>query len=113
MYVGTSGKLSKAAISSFYLNAAVGINRYALHSGSSASAKYWDSDEEGNVLIETMSAPSGYPFELLLIEATDGIDQVEATPHAPSAYYDLMGRPVAHPTRGIYIKDGKKVIIGQ
>ena len=28
-------------------------------------------------------------------------------------YYDLMGRPVANPTRGIYIKDGKKVIIGQ
>ena len=26
-------------------------------------------------------------------------------------YHDLMGRPVAHPTRGIYIKDGKKVVI--
>lgn len=28
-------------------------------------------------------------------------------------YYDLQGRPVANPARGIYIKDGKKVIIGQ
>lgn len=28
-------------------------------------------------------------------------------------YYDLQGRPVESPTRGIYIKDGKKVIIGQ
>ena len=28
-------------------------------------------------------------------------------------YYDLQGRPVTNPTRGIYIKDGKKVIIGQ
>ena len=27
------------------------------------------------------------------------------------SYYDLMGRPVANPTRGIYIKDGKKVAI--
>lgn len=26
-------------------------------------------------------------------------------------YYDLMGRKVANPTRGIYIKDGKKVAI--
>lgn len=26
-------------------------------------------------------------------------------------YYDLTGREVAHPTRGIYIKDGRKVII--
>ena len=30
---------------------------------------------------------------------------------APTPYYDLMGRPVAHPTRGIYIKDGRKVVI--
>ena len=28
-----------------------------------------------------------------------------------SPYYDLMGRKVAHPTRGIYIKDGRKVIV--
>jgi hypothetical protein len=28
-----------------------------------------------------------------------------------SPYYDLMGRPVANPTRGIYIKDGRKVIL--
>ena len=26
-------------------------------------------------------------------------------------YYDLQGRKVAHPTRGIYIKDGRKVIL--
>ena len=26
-------------------------------------------------------------------------------------YYDLQGRPIANPTRGIYIKDGKKVTI--
>jgi len=110
LYVGTSGKPSRAALSSFYFNAAVGINRYALHSGSSASAKYWNADAEGNVLIETMSAPSGYPFELLLIEATDGIEEAETTLHAPAAYYDLMGRKVEHPTQGIYIKDGRKVI---
>ena len=29
------------------------------------------------------------------------------------SYYDLQGRPITNPTRGIYIKDGKKVIIGQ
>ena len=30
-----------------------------------------------------------------------------------SSYYDLQGRKVTNPMRGIYIKDGKKVIIGQ
>ena len=28
-----------------------------------------------------------------------------------SPYYDLQGRPVAAPTRGIYIKDGKKIAV--
>ena len=28
-----------------------------------------------------------------------------------SLYYDLQGRPVTNPTRGIYIKDGKKVLM--
>ena len=28
-----------------------------------------------------------------------------------SPYYDLQGRPVANPTRGIYIKEGRKVVI--
>ena len=26
-------------------------------------------------------------------------------------YYDLQGRPVAHPIRGVYIKEGRKVVI--
>ena len=26
-------------------------------------------------------------------------------------YYDLQGRPVVNPMRGIYIKDGKKVVV--
>ena len=30
---------------------------------------------------------------------------------APTPYYDLQGRKVANPTRGIYIKDGRKVIL--
>ena len=39
-----------------------------------------------------------------------GIEQVEVLDqNAP--YYDLQGRPVVNPTRGIYIKDGNKVVI--
>ena len=30
-----------------------------------------------------------------------------------TSYYDLMGRSIVHPTRGIYIKEGKKVVIGK
>lgn len=38
-----------------------------------------------------------------------GIDMGSQT--RPYDYYDLQGRKVAHPTRGIYIKDGRKVIL--
>ena len=37
-----------------------------------------------------------------------GIDNTTISTDA--AYYDLMGRKVAHPTRGIYIKNGQKVM---
>ena len=38
------------------------------------------------------------------------IDSI-AAPENHSPYYDMQGREVAHPTRGIYIKDGRKVVI--
>ena len=41
------------------------------------------------------------------------IESVSISEDSSTPYYDLQGRPVANPTRGIYIKDGKKVIIGQ
>ena len=53
--------------------------------------------------------------ETLMLEVTQGdvsidSEQIES---AITPYYDLMGLPVAHPTRGIYIKEGKKVVIGK
>ncbi len=42
----------------------------------------------------------------------NGVDSPSAIPPQPSTeIYDLLGRPVANPTKGIYIVNGKKVII--
>ena len=44
----------------------------------------------------------------------NGIDEVTTTTveiDANAVYYDLQGRRVDHPVRGIYIVNGKKVII--
>ena len=43
-------------------------------------------------------------------ETTD-IENVVTNDNSESVYYDLSGRRVENPTRGIYIKNGKKVII--
>ena len=51
-----------------------------------------------SVLMEVEILPEGAAGKLVL----SGKD-------AP--YYDLQGRPVAHPTRGVYIRNGKKVIL--
>ena len=58
--------------------------------------------EEGQAIVEE----SGY----IPLAAFANIKNVENKKQS-KAYYDLQGRPVAHPTRGIYIKDGKKVVI--
>ena len=43
-------------------------------------------------------------------ETTD-IETISKSPLTVNQYYDLQGRRVAQPTKGLYIKDGKKVIV--
>ena len=65
-------------------------------------------DIKDNILVLYTSANGIY---LLDVDAVDtSISTIEnETSAAP--YYDLQGRPVANPTRGIYIKDGKKIAV--
>ena len=48
--------------------------------------------------------------EKVLWKDNTGIASLKSNKTA-TPYYDLQGRKVAHPTRGIYVKDGKKVVI--
>jgi hypothetical protein len=43
------------------------------------------------------------------VQGSTSVDAVLKETIAP--YYDLMGRPVANPTRGLYIRDGKKIVV--
>lgn len=51
---------------------------------------------------------SGY---LVLSDNVDGIAETQLATSASGRYYDLQGREVAKPTKGIYILDGKKVVV--
>lgn len=42
---------------------------------------------------------------------TTGIKYLETTDNAKNVYYDLQGRKVLNPTKGLYINNGKKVVI--
>jgi len=43
--------------------------------------------------------------------STTGISDVNCEASADNRFYDLQGRPVAQPKRGLYINNGKKVIL--
>ena len=66
-------------------------------------------DIKDNLLALYTSANGIY---LLDVDAVASISPITSEA-VLTPYYDLQGRPVAAPTRGIYIKDGKKVIIRQ
>ena len=50
-----------------------------------------------------------YPLEVTInnVSSVTDIDN----PATDTPYYDQQGRPVANPARGIYIKDGRKVVL--
>ena len=57
--------------------------------------------------------PSTY-YEIIPVNIKDvptAIDIINAERPVDNIYYNLMGQPVANPTPGIYIKNGRKVIV--
>lgn len=49
-------------------------------------------------------------WAVLKVQVDTAIDEL-LLPGTPNVYYDLQGRPVANPTRGIYIRNGRKVVV--
>ena len=56
----------------------------------------------------TASFSAGYTFDF---SGTPGIDEVNSDDAANDEIFDLMGRRVVNPTRGIYIVNGKKSLV--
>lgn len=108
--VGTSGRY-------IYANGTVEATAYTMTVSTDAYG-YTLSDEDG--MWNVQSGDNGYvqftskaaQWMLVPIGRFDvtGIEPVEHAT-ATGVYYDLMGRPVEHPTPGIYILDGRKVIL--
>lgn len=50
-------------------------------------------------------------FTMVFDDETTGIQQIQSDVKSNGDYYDLQGRRVSTPTRGLYIVNGKKVVI--
>lgn len=63
----------------------------------------------GGVFIQMQSC--SYNGVYLYKKEDTHITPICQEPISPTPYYDLTGRPVANPSRGIYIKDGRKIAV--
>ena len=106
--LGTTGNASAVAVTLFLLDRAKGLERYALHTGTGNSAKYWTVNDDGSVTIQQQSSPQDFPFEFVAV-VPESVDDVQSATVETGGYVDLMGRSMkGAPQRGVYIKDGKK-----
>ena len=59
-----------------------------------------------------LQVPKGQGASMFVIQrADDETEIIPMTATTDDVTYDLQGRRVAHPTAGIYIKGGKKIVI--
>ncbi len=78
---------------------------YECSGGKLAAGKAYLNDEDG---VWASAAPS---FSIIVDGETTGIENVKGEAIMNSQYYTLDGRRVAEPTKGIYIVNGKKVVV--
>ena len=112
--IQTNATLKNYNLSPFYIEQAVGSDRFVIRTGISSSAKYWSADDAGNIHTDNTTL-SEYPLRLIPIDPALGIEKPLHT-DKPSAHenilYDLQGRQVdaTRAQKGIYIINGKKII---
>ena len=93
-----------------------GYTNYILMSG-----KFYMSSGNGNIAafkaylqVPTASSPAGVRSVLNYVvddNETTGIEQPQAMQQDGDAVYNLNGQRVEHPRKGLYIRNGKKVVI--
>jgi len=122
--LSTNAKLYASKPFPFYFDMAAGTDRYALHTGSTASTtKYWNVDTDGAILI-TGSDLTTFPYHLIRLDHSDETE--ESTPITETYVsrqqwgnqpaYDLLGREITYKHRSslhpscIYIRQGKKIL---
>lgn len=104
-------------------NNLVGVNKekeipagsYILANGNSGIGFYKVKDSERNLSANkaylTVPAAQAHLQSIIIGGSTTGIDEIVTEEAAKEIYFDLQGRRIQNPTKGIYVtKSGKKVI---
>ena len=86
---------------------------YILNNGSNGVGFYWANGQTVGVHRAYLNVPAGVSAPFLGFnedEGTTSINSIERTIN-DNQYYDLSGHRVAQPTKGVFIVNGKKVVI--
>ena len=67
--------------------------------------------QEGDITYEAHDYGGNVMVKLSLSSGTTAINGIRSTSAEDGAYYSLNGQRVEHPTKGTFIRNGKKVII--
>ncbi len=115
----TTGNILKGSLTDEEVTATAGQKLYVLTTGSKGVGFYWQKDTQGNsAKVGVGHAYLSRPFTSggvqgfsLVDPIVTGVETVETQNTKEDApIYDLSGRRVTHPTHGIYIISGKKVM---
>ena len=116
----SAAKLSSTQLYSFYLDAAVGTDRYALHTGTASNIKYWTTDANSSILT-TATQLTTFPYRLIKT-STVGVERVANDSPIGFQVYSPAGVRLSHIKQGINVvrtnrKDGtvetKKILYKQ
>ena len=109
-HLGSTGMLSttSGATSTFLVKAADQTDYLIFHSSSN---RYWSVDDTGTLLTTSVRECYGFPFILIPTGVPTAIETSTKDEVQSTNIYDLTGRPVSHPAKGIYIIGGKKVYL--
>lgn len=111
----TTAKTMSSSTFPFYIDQAVGSDRLALRTGTSSSRKYWDTTTDGTVNNAASTSLVSFPFQLIPVADPTDIRQVVNDTKQNGKAYDLNGRQIVNGRwangKGIYITNGKKIVV--
>ena len=93
------------------------------HISSTSDLFVVDTEESGNIKVKDQELTDGYTYVLTIdcsdpknavlsvVEEATAIKGVSTLATSSKAIYDLQGRRVEKPVKGIYVKNGKKFIV--
>ncbi len=112
LLLSTVGKTAVSAYFPFFIDRAMGSERVALSTGTSAARKYWDLDDEGLLDLTASTKLADFPFELIAVGGGDGLRHIMPLRSVGAdAVYSLSGQRMSQPAKGVYIVNGKKLIV--